>query len=189
MTKASDLSSGGPATFALRILIASLAVLFLAGMVGYVVTRLRLGDEFSVTVPELLYLRTAILLVTGVCLEAAWRRLRRGAVAPARTLLLLTVLGSVAFLAVQIPALRQLLSGHRAAVAEGNPLLGFVFFLILLHALHVLGGVVALVVVLLRTRGRALIPDQDGAAVRLSTNYWHFLEIVWAVMFVIFLLS
>jgi heme/copper-type cytochrome/quinol oxidase subunit 3 len=189
MNKASELAAGGPATFGMRILIFSLSVLFLASLVGYVITRQRLGSGVTVTVPDLLYLSTAVLLVTGTCLEMAWRRLRRGAVRPARTLLLATVLTAVLFLAVQAPALMQLLRGHEAAVAEGNPLLGFIFFLVLLHALHVLGGVVALGAVARRSLRRPLIPDQDGPAVRLSSTYWHFLEIVWAAMFLVFLLS
>jgi cytochrome c oxidase subunit 3 len=189
MNKASDLSAGGPATFGMRLLIASLTVLFAASLVGYVVTRLRLGPDFVVKVPDLFYVSTGVLLVTGICLEATWRRLRRGAVGPARTLLLATVVAAVAFLAVQVPALIGLLRAHRTALVDGNPLLGFVFFLVLLHALHVLGGLVALAVVAARSLRRQLIPDQDGPAVRLSTRYWHFLEIVWAVMFLVFLLA
>ena len=50
-------------------------------------------------------------------------------------------------------------------------------------------GIVALAVVAVRSRRRSMVPDEDGAAVRLSTRYWHFLEIVWAAMFLVFLLS
>ncbi len=189
MTRGPDLSAGGPATFGMRLLIFSLSVLFVGGLVGYGITRQRLGPDFVVTVPPVFFGSTAALLITGYFLETAWQRLRRGVVVPASVLLRLSVLSALLFLIVQIPAMAQLLSEHRTAVATGNPLLGFVFFLVLLHALHVLGGLAALTVVVARSVRRSLNPDQDGAAVRLSARYWHFLDAVWVVMFGVFLLG
>ncbi|HOX25351.1 MAG TPA: cytochrome c oxidase subunit 3 [Candidatus Krumholzibacteria bacterium] len=189
MTRGGELAAGGPTTFGLRLLLFSLGVLFLAGLLGYVITRQRLGADLAVEIPRLMYLSIAALLATSLCVELAWRRLRRAASGPARRWLRLGALAVVAFLAVQTPALLQLLAGHRAAVSAGNPLLGFVFFLVLLHALHVLGGLAALVVVAGRSWRRPLNPDRDGATVRLSARYWHFLDVVWLVMFGVFLLS
>ena len=189
MSRGPDLSTGGPATFGMRLLIFSLAVLFLGGIVGYGITRQRLGADYPVSVPNTFYGSTAALLLTGYFLETAWQRLRRGVVVPASVLLRLSVASTLVFLFVQIPALVSLLAEHRSAVAAGNPLLGFVFFLVLLHALHVVGGLVALTVVVARSLRRSLNPDQDGAAVRLSARYWHFLDAVWVVMFGVFLLG
>jgi len=183
-----DVVRGGPASFAMRLLILSLTVLFAASIVGYAVTRARLEDG-AVAVPPLLWASTAALLAAGVLLELASRRLHGGRAGSARGLLAAAAAGSVAFLAVQVPALAQLLDAHPQASAAGNPLLGFVFFLVLLHALHVLGGMVALAVVLRRARGRALTVDHDGPAVRHTAAYWHFLDLVWVVMFAVFLLG
>ena len=187
MSRTTDLSAGGPATFGMRLLIFSLSVLFLAGLVGYLITRQRLGSEYAVTLPTMLYGSTAAILVTGGFLEMAWQRLRRGSVQPASVLLRLAVVAALVFLVFQVPALTRLLAGHRAAVVEGNPLLGFVFFLVLLHALHVVGGLAAMAVVVARSLGRSLNPDQDGATVRLTARYWHFLDVVWVVLFAVFL--
>jgi len=189
MNRTHDVAANGPTTFGLRLLLFSLGVLFFAGILGYVITRQRLGADVTVTIPGLLFASTAALLLTSLAIELAWQRLRRGAAAPARRWLWLSALAVVAFLALQTPALLQLLAGHRAAAAAGNPLLGFVFFLVLLHALHVLGGLAALVVLANRTRGRALSPEQDGPALRLGARYWHFLDAVWVLMFAVFLLS
>ncbi len=179
---------GGAVAMAMRLLILSLAVLFIASIIGYVVTRSRLEDG-SVAMPGLLWGSTAALLLAGVLLELAWRRLAAGAAPAARSFLLAAAAASVAFLGLQVPALVQLLQAHPAATEGGNPLLGFVFFLVLLHALHVVGGMVAMAAVLWRTRARALGAASDGPAVGQTTRYWHFLDLVWLAMFAVFLLG
>ena len=189
MAPRQQLAVGGPATFALRLLILSLTVLFVAALVGYGITRARLADAGTVAVPVLLWASTVALLAAGGLLELAWRRLRSGRRESARFDLRSATAAAVVFLAVQAPALGQLLEAHPSANAVGNPLLGFVFFLVLLHALHVLGGVVALAWLLRRTRLRLPIPDEDGPSIRLLARYWHFLDAIWLAMFGVFLLG
>lgn len=179
---------GGPITFAMTLMIASLGVLFAASLVGYWLTRTRIED-IAVTVPALLWLSTGLLLVSGALMTLATRRLHRGAAPTARTLLMAATAATVGFLVVQTPALFQLLQQHPAATEAGNPMLGFVFFLVLLHALHVLGGLIALGVILWRVRHRSLQADEDGSAVRQTTRYWHFLDVVWIAMFAVFMLG
>jgi cytochrome c oxidase subunit 3 len=188
MIDSGQITRGGPVRFAMTLMILSLTVLFAASLVGYWITRGRI-DGVDVTVPALLWYSTAALLISGLLISLADRRLYRGAAPAARTHLRLATAASVAFLALQIPALIVLLQDHRTAAPEGNPLIGFVFFLVLLHALHVVGGVIALGAILYRVRGRSLSADQDGSAVRQTARYWHFLDIVWLVMFATFLLG
>lgn len=188
MRRRQGLATGGPATLAMRLLILSLAVLFVAAVVGYVLTRLRLDTVGAVPVPGLLWFSTAALLAAGGLLELAWRALRHGQREAASGRLRLAGAAAVIFLVLQVPALWRLLTAHPAATEAGNPLLGFVFFLVLLHALHVLAGLVALGVQIFRTRTEPLLLDEHGPALRLLGRYWHFLDVVWVVMFAVFLL-
>lgn len=61
---------------------------------------------------------------------------------------------------------------------------GSIFYgLTVFHALHVLAGLVALLVLVPGARaGRHVSAEQD--AVRLSAMFWHFVDVVWLVMFV-----
>lgn len=181
-------SHGKSLTFAMTLMIASLAVLFAASLVGYWVTRSRATDG-EVMVPTLLWFSTLALIAAGVLLSLATRRLHAGKAPGAHPLLRGAGVAAVVFLALQVPALLQLLAAHPLQLEAGNPLVGFVFFLILLHALHVVGGVIALGVILSRARTRGLSADHDGAAMRQTGRYWHFLDIVWVVMFLVFLLG
>jgi cytochrome c oxidase subunit 3 len=60
---------------------------------------------------------------------------------------------------------------------------GSVFFLATgFHGLHVVGGLVAFVLLLLRTRMTKFTPAQATAAIVVS-YYWHFVDIVWIALF------
>jgi heme/copper-type cytochrome/quinol oxidase subunit 3 len=91
----------------------------------------------------------------------------------------------------------QVLDEHRqlraAAEANKNPgdftpvsLYGLVFILILLHALHVLGGIIALGMVTWRAR-QGKYDHENYMGVQFAARYWHFLDIVWIGMFTMFL--
>ncbi|MFP3855248.1 MAG: heme-copper oxidase subunit III, partial [Anaerolineales bacterium] len=50
------------------------------------------------------------------------------------------------------------------------------------HGLHVLIGVVWALVILLKARGGAYGPDED-LGIEIFGLYWHFVDIVWIVLF------
>jgi cytochrome c oxidase subunit 3 len=68
---------------------------------------------------------------------------------------------------------------------SGNPYAGFFYILTIAHAVHVIGGIVALGAIQLR----AWYPSMDEAELRhrknlarSATYYWHFLGILWLVL-------
>ena len=65
-----------------------------------------------------------------------------------------------------------------------NPHAAFFYVLTATHGLHLLGGVVALTVVLFRTwRGR--YTPQNYAGVTHCGIYWHFMDLLWMYLFVL----
>jgi heme/copper-type cytochrome/quinol oxidase subunit 3 len=51
------------------------------------------------------------------------------------------------------------------------------------HGLHVLGGVTAISIIALKTKFRAAAPDP--LPVETVGLYWHFVDLVWIVLFAI----
>ena len=65
---------------------------------------------------------------------------------------------------------------------------GMVVVLAVLHALHVLGGVVALGLVAVRSlKGR--YDHERHWPVDFTAQYWHFLDVVWLCMLAVFWLT
>ena len=177
------------ANLALRLFLISLAVLFVASLVGYVVTRASSPQAAAVVLPQLLWASTAALLAAGGLLETAWRRSRAGREQAALVLLRAAAGAALLFFGLQVPALGRLLAQHRLAADPGNPSLGFVFFLVLLHAAHVAGGLAALVRSLQQFRRRGAFSSGGGQNLRALARYWHFLDAVWLAMLAVFLVS
>jgi cytochrome c oxidase subunit 3 len=76
---------------------------------------------------------------------------------------------------------------YRQQVADGNTIsrtgYGSVFFLTTgFHGLHVIGGLIAFILFLIRTTLGKFTPAQATAAIVVS-YYWHFVDIVWIGLF------
>ena len=173
------------ATIGMWLFLAALTMLFGATMLAYAIIRTHgaaapaLG---TVHLPHLLWLSTALMLLGSVTIHRALAAVRRERQAQLRQSLVMTCLLAVAFCTVQTPALWKLLQTHRAAAMQGTFLYGLIAFLILIHALHVLGGIIGLTV----TTAHAFqnrYDHENYAGVKHAAMYWHFLEAVWVVMF------
>jgi heme/copper-type cytochrome/quinol oxidase subunit 3 len=173
--------------------IASLAMLFGSFMVGYL--RIRLQDPpFGTELPELgtiqlppaLWGSTLILIASAVVLHLASKAARLGESKAYRQRLYAAFGLSILFVIIQTPCMLDLLAEHKneqtGAHVTFSGLYGLVFTMILLHALHVIGGllfIVGLAWWATRTRQKAIHP----VAVKMCAMYWHFLDAVWIIMF------
>ncbi|MFO7653636.1 MAG: hypothetical protein R6X25_07405 [Candidatus Krumholzibacteriia bacterium] len=183
----------GPGVLGMRLLLLSLGVLFLAALAGLWFAPGR-SQPLRTVLPPLLAGSTAALLVAGILLRRALQKIRRYDRPPFRRLLLAGLGAGAGFLILQAPALGSLLTRHAeaaamvgsAAAAGAQP--GLLFVLLLLHALHVVAGLLAVGWVAWRAHSdpRRYTPD-DHTPVRHAVMYWGFLETIWLVMLAAFL--
>jgi len=171
--------------------IASLAMLFGASMIGYLQS---LPDHVDLQLPAALWLSTFVLLGSGVTIQLAANAARRDDQPGTHLWLIATGVTTFLFLAIQTPCMIALLMDHGRFAAEAQTgVYGFTFTLIVLHAAHVIGGMAPIIWMLVRTSRdrvdtrRPAAPNAAPGAVRACAVYWHFLEIVWLVMFATFL--
>lgn len=137
-------------------------------------------DWRSMPVPGLLWANTAALVLASLALQLAWRAVARDR--PRRLRWMLAAGGgfTLAFLAGQLLAWQQLEAAGYALAA--NPANAFFYLLTALHGAHLLGGLLAWARVLFRLHG-----DADAtrlrAGIELCALYWHFLLLVWVLLF------
>lgn len=163
----------------LRVFLAVVAVLFTLLVVAYA-DRMSLADWRPLPEPWLLWPNTALLILSSIAFQWACVAANRGQIEGVRSGLLAAGVLAFAFLAGQLLAWQQLLaSGYFAAT---NPANAFFYLLTALHGLHLSGGLVAWA----RTSARVR-RGSEAAEVRLSvelcTVYWHFLLMIWLVVF------
>jgi cytochrome c oxidase subunit 3 len=132
--------------------------------------------------PRVLWINTGILVLSSIALHLGVSASRRDALSSMRLALVAGGLCTLAFLAGQLVAWRELsASGYWL---RSNPANSFFYLLTGMHGLHIIGGLVALG----RTTARAWTAE-SGDRVRLSVElcamYWHFLLLVWLALFVL----
>ena len=163
----------------LRVFLAVITVLFSLLVVSYA-ERMAAADWRPLPEPWLLWLNTAMLILSSVAFHWAWVSARRGQGDGVRVDLLAAGGFAFAFLVGQLVVWQQLAAlGYFAAT---NPAAAFFYLITALHALHLLGGMV----VWGRTTakvGRGVEVEQVRLSVELCAVYWHFLLVVWLVLF------
>jgi cytochrome c oxidase subunit III len=146
--------------------------------------RMHLGDWSSLPKPRLLWWNTGVLAMASVAMQWTVVAARRGDTGGVRTGLIAGGVLTFTFLIGQLVVWQQLKdSGYFLAT---NPANAFFYLLTALHGVHLLGGLVAW--------GRTATKVWRGidvAKLRLSVElcaiYWHFLLMVWLVLFALLL--
>ncbi len=143
------------------------------------------GDWTPLAVPRLLWLNTALLILSSAGMQWASGAARRSQTQRVRVALITGGAFAWAFLAGQLLAWRQLsASGYFVA---SNPAVAFFYLLTAVHGLHLLGGLLVWgkTVARMARSGAELIDVRSS--VELCTVYWHFLLLVWLVLFAVLL--
>jgi len=143
------------------------------------------GDWIPLAVPRVLWLNTTLLILSSAGMQWASGAARRSQAQRVRIALITGGAFAWAFLAGQLLAWRQLsASGYFVA---SNPAVAFFYLLTAVHGLHLLGGlfVWGKTVSRLARPGAELIDVRSS--VELCTVYWHFLLLVWLVLFAVLL--
>ncbi len=147
-------------------------------------------DWIAVSEPGILWFNTGILLLASLALQlaskAALRSKLGGADAGVRNELVAATLFSLLFIAGQAYAWKLMIAA--GLYAAGNPANAYFYMFTAIHAAHLLGGMWFLFKAL-----RTAFIDPDDAAlpgrIGLCATYWHFLLLVWAVLFYLLLSS
>jgi cytochrome c oxidase subunit 3 len=169
--------------------LASIAMMFTSLSSAYIVRYASANDWLPLAIPRVMFLSTALILTSSVTLELAKRKLKRFLNDAYRRYLLVTVLLGLAFVAAQLISWRQL--ARQGIYLSSNPHSSFFYLLTGAHALHLIGGLLALAFLWLRWRrevtGATLIAKRQ-ATTDAVTIYWHFMDGLWIYLFLLLFL-
>lgn len=166
--------------------LASIAMMFTSLSSAYIVRYATGNDWIPLAIPPVMFVSTALILISSVTLELARRKLKRSFQDAYARYLLFTVLLGLAFLAAQVISWRQL--ARQGIYVSSHPHSSFFYLLTGAHALHLLGGLLALSFLWLRSRRRvtepALVANRQAKADAV-TIYWHFMDGLWIYLFLL----
>ena len=173
-----------PHKFTLWVAMGSIIMMF-AGLTSAYLVKSGLAGWHEVKTPSLFWYSTAVILVSSITIQAALRSFKHRSMAAFRMLFSVTLVLGLVFVILQYKGFMWL--WERGVHFEGSSGAGqFLYVIFGLHALHVIGGLVALVVLLLqqylgRTRAYSAVP------IELMCTYWHFVDVLWIYLFVFFI--
>ncbi len=180
-----DLESLPTAKLGLRVFLVVATVVFSLTVVTYA-DRMLVPDWHALPLPWVLWLNTALLILSSIALHWARVNADRGQVDNVKAGLFAAGILAFAFLAGQLVAWQQLVDlGYFAAT---NPANAFFYLLTALHGIHLGGGLVAWVRTMAKVRRGDGVP-QVRLSVELCADYWHFLLVIWLILFALLLFT
>ncbi len=165
--------------------LASDAMTFTCAIAAYVVLRYGSVDwpiPSTVLDVPLTALNTFILICSSLSMVLAFSAIERGNQAGLVKWLAVTALGGAMFLGIQAYEWNHLL---HAGVRPSTSLIGATFYTLTgFHGAHVFSGVVYILVIMIRGM-RGAFTAQHFLPVELLGLYWHFVDLIWIVIFTV----
>jgi cytochrome c oxidase subunit 3 len=187
-----------PLLMVLYLALLAITVMFAMLVVAYVSARLRSGVPTGLhALPRYFSLSTIVLVVSSYTIAQAPRLYAQDDLSSLGRCLGATLLLGSVFAGLQVLGWRELMT-------QGVPFQGiasnssgqFIYLISALHVAHLLGGMLFLLVLLLRV----LHADRDAVRslvfirnpyyrrqLRLLGTYWHFIDALWVALFAVFL--
>lgn len=174
-----------PHKFTLWIAIGSIIMMF-AGLTSAYIVKSNQASWQNVETPTVFWYSTAAILLSSLTIQMALRSFKQREMNRYRQLMAVTVILGAVFIVLQWNGFMQLWNSgiqFKGVAGAGQ----FLYVIFGLHALHVLGGAIALLVMVLKTIfGKTKV--YSGTGVEVMATYWHFVDVLWIYLFIFFIL-
>jgi cytochrome c oxidase subunit III len=173
-----------PHKFTLWVAIASILMMFGGLTSAYIVKRNQPNWQ-TFNLPIAFWYSTAAMLASSASIWFAQKSFKERAMSKYRSLMLVTLVLGIVFIVLQIIGFLHL--WKIGITLQANVSYSFLYLIVGMHGLHVLGGVITLIVMSMQTffsskKNYSIIP------VELIATYWHFVDILWIYLLIFLLL-
>jgi len=172
-----------PHKFTLYVAFASILMMFAGLTSAYIVKRNLAGWE-EVETPLYFWYSTIAILVSSLTIQLALRAFKQRSMQQYRRLVGVTLLLGIAFIVFQWLGFSWMWSHgvHFRGASAGQ----FLYVIAGLHALHVIGGIVVLIIMFLKAfLGQT--KSYNATPVDVAATYWHFVDALWLYLLIFFI--
>jgi len=182
-----EASSGRNAMIGLVLFIAAMSFAFAALIYAYLIVRQDFAGQ-AVAVPVWLWVSTFVILVSSVTLQSSQMLAKLNNTRHARRALAVSLVLGWLFAVLQAPGLWELIAAHQFGQDSSARLYRLIFIIVAVHGAHALGGLIYMTLTLWHARGRP-VDARQAPRLRNLCIYWHYLAILWLILFGVFLLA
>jgi cytochrome c oxidase subunit III len=169
-----------PHKFTLWVGIGSLLMMF-AGLTSAYIVKRNQANWQTFELPRFFWYSTAAIILSSVTIYLAQKAFKQREMQKYRNLVVTTLVLGVLFIVLQFLGFKQLTEqglglGKKVSV-------DFLYVIVGLHAAHVLGGIVAMLLLFAKafsTKTR----NYNSVPVELVSTYWHFVDILWIYLLI-----
>jgi cytochrome c oxidase subunit 3 len=172
-----------PHKFTLWVGLGSVIMMF-AGLTSAYIVKGAQPEWDTVEIPALFYYSTVVIIVSSITIQLAVKAFKERNMRLYRRLVSVTAVLGTAFIVLQTLGFSQLWQAGEQLRGSGAG--QFLYIIFGLHGLHVLGGVIALLVIFVKAYA-SRIRNYNPVTIELASTYWHFVDLLWIYLFVFFL--
>ncbi|MGN6533339.1 MAG: cytochrome c oxidase subunit 3 [Ginsengibacter sp.] len=154
---------------------ASIVMMFAGLSSAYIVKRNQ-ANWLTFDIPVIFYYSTAVIILSSITLMLTRKAFVNREMKQYKRLLFLTAIFGIAFVCLQYAGFKQLWAS--GITLTRNVSFSFLYIIVGLHAVHVAGGVVALVVMYLKSFSKRR-KNYNPVYIDLMNTYWHFVDLLW----------
>jgi cytochrome c oxidase subunit 3 len=171
-----------PHKFTLWVAIGSIIMMFAGLTSAYIVKRDQPGWT-SFDMPRTFWYATGVILLSSLTIQMALKAFKDRDMRRYRNCITITAALGLVFIGLQWLSFKQI--WNRGVSFRGSGAGQFLYVIAGLHAVHVLGGVVVLIVMFFRALNKK-IRSYDPVPVEVASTYWHFVDFLWIYLFIFF---
>ncbi|HSZ87121.1 MAG TPA: heme-copper oxidase subunit III [Puia sp.] len=172
-----------PHKFAMWIGIGSIIMMFAGLTSAYIVKRDQPGWT-TFDIPRSFWYSTFVILISSLTMQIALKSFIERQMQKYKRLISITVFLGILFIVLQWISFRQI--WNSGVTFKGSGAGQFLYVIAGLHALHVLGGIIALMVTFIKAFA-AKRRNYSSVPLEVVTTYWHFVDVLWIYLFIFFL--
>lgn len=169
-----------PHKFTLWVAIASILMMF-AGLTSAYIVKRNQTNWTTFDLPLAFWYSTAAIIASSITIWMAEKKFKARDLSGYRSLLTVTFILGVVFVVLQVVGFGTL--AKSGLTLQKNVSISFLYVIVGLHAAHVIGGIIALIVIFAKAFSKS-VRSYNSVPVEVMSTYWHFVDFLWIYLLV-----
>lgn len=169
-----------PQKFTLWIGLAGIVMMF-AGLTSAYIVKRNLANWISFDLPKIFWFSTIVIVCSSLTLILSRNSFRQREMKKYKLWLAITLLLGIGFVFMQYLGFSQL--WYKGITLTRNVSFSFLYIIVGLHALHVIAGVIALIIILIKAYSIKR-KNYSQVPIDMMNTYWHFVDFLWIYLLV-----
>ncbi len=174
-----------PHKFTLWVAMGSIVMMFAALTSAYIVKKNQ-SSWLEFDLPIIFWYSTVTILASSLTIHLAAKAFKAREMGKYRSLITITAILGICFITMQWMGFQDLENHDIALVgAKSNSAASFLLVITGLHMVHVLGGVIAIMIIFIRAYS-VKRKNYSSLPIELIGTYWHFVDALWIYLFIFY---